>query len=316
MNNETTILLVGLIASTLRLATPLALAALGGVFSEKSGVVNIALEGIMIAGAFSAVLGSYLTGNPWIGVVFSMIGGTLFAALHAFLCINLQAEQVVSGVGINVFAAAFSSFLLYVFFGNPSQSSTVPALPYPKEFFLNLPLVGNTVIGIILGDLNYFVLFALILVLVSIFIFNKTSLGLRIRAVGEHPKAVDTLGISVYGLRYLSVIISGILGGLGGASISIGILSSFREGMISGRGYIALAAVIFGNWNPRNASIACLLFGFAEALQLTAQGFAFKLPQELYSAFPYLITMIVLIAVVGKTQGPAANGVPYKKGER
>lgn len=310
------LLFIGLIASTLRLATPLIFAALGGIFSEKSGVVNIALEGIMIAGAFFAVLGSYITGNPWLGVVFAILGGMAFAAIHGFLAIQLQAEQVVSGVGINVFAAAFASFLLYVFFGNPSQSSTVTALPYNKEFFLNLPLLGDTVIGRILADLNYFVWLAFIMVIISAFIINKTPLGLRIRAVGEHPRAADTLGVSVYRIRYFSVILSGALGGLGGAALSIGILSSFRENMVSGRGYIALAAVIFGNWKPRNAMIASLLFGFAEALQLTAQGFPFSLPQELYSAFPYIITMLVLVGIVGKTQSPAADGIPYKKGER
>ncbi|SHJ44157.1 nucleoside ABC transporter membrane protein [Clostridium amylolyticum] len=311
MSNETRILIIGLIASTLRMATPLIFASLGGVFSEKSGVVNIALEGIMTAGAFFAVLGSHLTGNAWMGILFGIAGGMIFAAIHAFLSIHLQAEQVVSGVGINVFAAAFVGFMLYKVFGNPSQSEAVASIPYPTEFFAKIP-----VIGAVLKDLNWFVWLAFIMVIVSSYIFNKTPLGLRIKAVGEHPKAADTLGISVYGIRYFSVLMSGVLGGLGGATLSIGILNSFRENMVSGRGFIALAAMIFGNWKPKNAMIACLLFGFAEALQLAAQGFAFKLPQEFYAAFPYLLTMLVLVGVVGKTQAPAADGVPYKKGQR
>ncbi len=316
MSSDVGVTIIGLITATLRLSTPLIFAALGGVFSERAGVVNIALEGIMTAGAFFGVLGSYLTGSPWLGIIFAILGGMLFAAIHAFLSINLQADQVVSGVGINIFSSAFVGFLLYVFFGNPSQSSSVASVPYPKDLFLNMPLVGNTFIGTILADLNYFVWLAFIFVVISTFIFNKTPLGLRIKAVGEHPKAADTLGISVYGVRYFSVLMSGLLGGLGGATLSIGLLSSYRENMVSGRGYIALAAVIFGNWKPKNAMIACLLFGFAEALQLTAQGFAFKLPQEFYAAFPYILTMLVLIGIVGKTQAPAADGIPYKKGER
>ncbi|WP_040210359.1 ABC transporter permease [Clostridium polynesiense] len=316
MSNETSILLIGLIASTLRLATPLIFATLGGVFSEKSGVVNIALEGIMTAGAFFAVLGSHITGNAWMGLLVGVLGGVLMAAIHAFLSIHLQAEQVVSGVGINVFSSAFVGFLLYKVFGNPSQSGSVASIPYPKEFFLNLPIIGDTFIGTILSDLNWFVWLAFIMVALSAFLFNKTALGLRIKAVGEHPKAADTLGISVYGIRYFSVIMSGVLGGLGGATLSIGILNSFRENMVSGRGFIALAAMIFGNWKPKNAMIACLLFGFAEALQLAAQGFSIKLPQEFYAAFPYALTMLVLVGVVGKTQAPAADGEPYKKGQR
>lgn len=316
MSDSTRILLISLATSTLRLSTPLIFAALAGVYSEKSGVVNIGLEGMMTAGAFFAVLGSYLTNSAWLGIVFAIIGGLLFAGLHGFLCINLKAEQVVSGVGINVFASAFVGFMLYVVFGNPSQSGSVTAIGYPKNFFRNIPFIGNTFIGDILGDLNWFVWLAFVMVIISIFIFNKTPLGLRIRAVGEHPKAADTLGISVYGIRYFSVLASGVLAALGGAALSIGLLNSYRENMVSGRGFIALAAVIFGNWKPQNAMVACLLFGFAEALQLVAQGFPINLPQEFYSAFPYLLTMIVLTGVVGRTIGPAANGVPYKKGER
>lgn len=309
--NSLYVTIVGIIAATLRCATPLIFGALGGTFSEKSGVVNIALEGIMVAGACFAVIGTHVTGNPWIGIIFAAAAGAFFALIHAYLSINLMAEQVISGTGINVFAPAIMSFIMFKMFGNPSQSPGVTSLPYPRELFSKIPIIGG-----IIGDLNWFVWIAIILVFVSTFIFNKTSFGLRIKAVGEHPKAADTLGINVYKMRYISVILSGILAGIGGASLSIGVLNLFREGMVSGRGFIALAAMIFGNWKPKNAMWACLLFGFAESLQLSAQSFAFKLPEQFYSAFPYILTMLVLAGFVGKTQAPAEDGVPYKKGER
>jgi general nucleoside transport system permease protein len=311
MSNPLVITVVGLIAATLRLATPLIFTSLGGVFSEKSGVVNIALDGIMTAGAFFAVLGSFLTGSPWLGIVFGILGGVVFAALHAYLSIHLFADQVISGVGINVFAPAIVSYLVLVFFGTPSQTSNVASIPYPAAFFEKVP-----VIGVLLKELNWFVWLAFILVFVAHYLLYKTPLGLRIRAVGEHPKASDTLGISVYGIRYLSVIISGVLGGLGGATLSIGIMDLYRENMVSGRGFIALAAMIFGNWKPKGAMFACLLFGFAQALELNAGSLGLRIPSEFFQALPYLLTMIVLAGFVGKTQAPLYDGVPYKKGER
>lgn len=308
---STFILMVGLIAAMLRLATPLILTSLGGIFSEKSGVVNIALDGMMTAGAFFAVLGSYLTKNPWIGVLFGIGGGMIFAAIHAYLCIHLLADQTIAGVGINVFAPAIVSYLVFTFFGTPSQTDNVLAVPYPTQFFSKIPVIGD-----LLKELNWFVWLALILVAVATYILYKTPLGLRIRAVGEHPKAADTLGVSVYGIRYLSVLISGALAGLGGASLSIGVLNAYRENMISGRGFIAIAAMIFGNWKPKNALLACLLFGFAESLEIYAKTFGWTIPGEFFLAFPYILTMFVLAGFVGKTQPPLYDGIPYKKGER
>ena len=301
MDSSLYVTIIGIIAATLRYSTPLIFGALGGIFSEKSGVVNIALEGIMVAGAFFAVLGSYITGNPWMGLVFAAVGGMIFAAIHAYLSIHLQAEQVVSGTGINVFAPAIIGYMLFKVFGNPSQSSAVATLPYPREFFSNIPVIGP-----IIGDLNWFVWIAIAPVILASYILNKTAFGLRIKA----------LGINVYKIRYIAVLLSGVLAGIGGASLSIGVLNYFREGMISGRGFIALAAMIFGNWKPKNALFACLLFGFAESLQLAAQSFGWSIPQEFYAAFPYLLTMLVLAGFVGKTQAPEADGVPYRKGER
>lgn len=311
MNSTLTLAIVGLIAATLRLATPLIFTSLGGVFSEKSGVVNIALDGIMTAGAFFAVLGSYLTKSPWLGILFGILGGVVFAAIHAYLSIHLLADQTVSGVGINVFAPALVSYLVFTFFGTPSQTANVASVPYPSAFFAKIPVLGT-----VLKELNWFVWLAFILVIVAHYILYKTPIGLRIRAVGEHPKAADTLGISVYGVRYLSVIISGVLGGLGGATLSIGIMDLYRENMVSGRGFIAIAAMIFGNWKPKNAMLACLLFGFAQALEIYAKTFGWRIPGEFFAAFPYLLTMLVLAGFVGKTQAPLYDGVSYKKGER
>lgn len=311
MNNTALPIYVAVLASTLRLATPLILAALGGVFSEKSGVVNIGLDGILTVGAFFAVYGSFLTGNPWIGLIFAMISGAAVAAIHAFLSIHLKADQIISGVAINLFAAAITSYLLMVLFKRQGQTDGVTPLPYPKELMSSIPVIGK-----FLAELNWYVFIAILLVVTANYVLYKTPLGLRIRAVGEHPKAADTLGISVYGIRYLCVILSGVLAALGGASISLSNTNLFREGMVNGRGFIALAAMIFGNWKPIGALWACLIFAFADAFQIVAQGLGWALPTEFYSAIPFIITMIVLAGFVGKTTPPLADGIPYEKGEK
>ena len=307
------LLVISIIASTLRVATPLIFAALGGVFSEKSGVVNIGLEGMMIVGAFFGVYGTFLTHNALIGIVFAVVAGMAVAALHAFLSISLRADQVVAGTAINLFCTAFASFLITRLFHKGGQTDSVSTLSYnPPSFLTNIPVLGQLIAGI-----NWFVIIAILLVFVSYYVINKTAFGLRIRAVGEHPKAADTLGINVYKMRYICVILSGALAGLGGAALSIGIAGVYREGMVAGRGFIAIAAMIFGNYNPFGALAACLLFAFGEAFQIIAQGFtAFKLPNEVYTSLPYILTMLALAGFVGKTTAPAADGVPYEKGQR
>ncbi|WP_026883944.1 ABC transporter permease [Clostridium akagii] len=305
-------LVVSIVAATLRMATPLIFTGLGGVFSENAGVVNIGLEGMMITGAFFAVLGSFLTGSPLVGILFAAAAGGIIAALHAFLSINLRADQVISGTAINLFATAFASFMIFKVFNTGGQTNIVHSLSYniPK-FIQNIPILGT-----LLGGLNWFVYFALVLVFVTDFVLYKTPFGLRIRAVGEHPSAADTLGINVYKIRYTCVILSGMLAGIGGASLSIGISNLFREGMTAGRGYIALAALIFGNWKPKGTMWACLLFAFGSALQINAQMMSFQLPDEIYAMFPYVLTMLALAGFVGKTTAPAADGIPYIKGKR
>ncbi len=305
-------LIMIIIASTLRMATPLIFAGLGGVFCEKSGVTNIGLEGMMVMGAFFGVFGSYITGSPAIGILFAMVAGGVLAALHAFLSINLKADQIISGTAINLFSTAFASFLIFKIFKKGGQTDIVAGLSYNiPEFIKGIPVIGP-----LIGGLNWFVILALIFVYISNFVLFKTPLGLRIRAVGEHPSAADTLGINVYKTRYFCVILSGMLAGIGGAALSIGMTPVYKEGMVAGRGFIALAAMIFGNWKPKGTMWACLLFAFGSALEINAQSLSLNIPTEIYSMIPYILTMLALAGFVGKTTAPAADGVPYEKGQR
>jgi simple sugar transport system permease protein len=281
--------------ASIRSATPLIFASLGGNFSERSGVFNIGLEGIMTVGAFSAVFFSYRTGSPWAGLIGAMFIGGLFGLLLAFLSIYFKANQVIVGTAINILAASLTTFLLVEIWGRPGQTDNV-------EYFKAW------------GPFNLFTYLALVMVVLAYYIMYKTPFGLRIRAVGEHPRAADTLGVNVYVIRYICVTISGILAGIGGASLSIGSLSLFKEGMIAGRGFIALAALIFGKWNPIGAALACLFFGFADAIQTIATNL--PVPREFLHALPYVMTMLAVSGFVGKSVGPAAGGIPYEKGEK
>ncbi len=289
---------IPLILSSFRFATPLILAALGGIFSERSGVINIALEGMMLFGAFAAVLGSSINGNPWMGVIYAMIGGMLFAAILAIVSIVFRADQIVVGTGINIFASGITIFLLQVFFDVKGTSPNVARLPYMR------------VLDVRFSVLTYV---AVILVPIVWYFFFKTHWGLRIRSIGEHPAAADTLGIDVNKWRFISVLISGVLAGLAGAHLSIGDGSAFVREMSAGRGFIALAAMIFGKWHPIGAFGAAMLFGYAEAISVRVD-FAF-IPSELISAIPYVVTLVVLAGFFGKAVGPAASGKAYTKGD-
>ena len=303
--------LVSFLAATLRISTPLILTSMGGVINEKSGVTNIGLEGIMIMGAFFAVVGSQYTNNPWIGLGVGILGGIVTSAIHAFLSISLKADQIISGTAINTLAAAIPSLLLFILFGLQSQSEGVSRIAYTPEirkFLLDIPYIGA-----FLNELNYMVFFAVFLVIVLSWFMNRSRWGLRLQAVGEHPKAADTLGINVIRTRYQAVILSGVLAAMGGASLSIVSGSIYRDGMINGRGYIAMAAMIFGNWTPLGALGAALLFGAAEALQIRSQSFGLPVPTELYYILPYLMTMIAITAFGKKSHAPSALGTPYNK---
>jgi simple sugar transport system permease protein len=302
---------VTIFASTLRIATPMILSALGGCMSERSGVINIGLEGMMLMGAFAAVVGSFLFG-PWIGLLCGVAAGGVMGLLHGFMSVSLGANQIISGTAINILAVGIPNILVPVIWpGHYGISPTVPVIPE-----LRIPIIADIpILGTILGRQNPVVYIALLLVPIVHFLLFKTKLGLRIRSVGEHPRAADTLGVNVYLMRYTAVAISGLLAGLGGAFLSICYQSQFSSSMTAGRGFIGLAAMIFGRWSPLGATLACLLFGFADAFQAGAQAAGVPIPPDLMLAFPYVLTLIALVGLLGKTaQSPAANGKHYQKG--
>jgi simple sugar transport system permease protein len=300
-----------LLAATLRAATPLTLAALGGIMSERAGVVNIGLEGMLLMGAFFGFLGADKLGSWWAGVLCGMVAGASLALVHAFVSIHLRADQIVSGTAVNFLALGITGYFfieVYTDQGTPGDVDYTPEITIPG--LSDIGFVGDAI-----GKMNVLIWVALLLVLlVHVYLF-RTSLGLRHRSVGEHPKAADTVGISVYGVRYIAVVLSGALAGLGGAYLSNGITHSFNENLSAGRGFIALAAVIIGKWRPFGAFLACLLFGFTEVLALRLPG-AYGEDQAwttLFRALPYVVTLVVVAGVVGRSIPPAADGRPYVK---
>lgn len=286
-----------LIWSTIRLSTPLILAALGGLFSERSGVINIALEGMMLAGAFTAAAVTHAAGNPFVGLLAGMAAGLVIAAIHAVACIRYRADQVVSGTAINILMLGMPPFLSGAFF---LSSGATPQIP-KNQLIPWTPII----IAFALVPLTWYVLY-------------KTPFGLRIRSVGENPEAADAAGVRVARMRYAGVLLSGILAGIGGAYLSIGQSSLFTRNMTSGRGFIALAALIFGKWRPVQTMLACLLFGFTEAVTIQMQGVV-KLPSgddipvQFIQMVPYLLTIIVLAGFIGSSRPPKALGIPYEK---
>jgi general nucleoside transport system permease protein len=305
------ILTAGVLASTLRFATPLAFAAIGGIFSERSGVVNIGLEGMMLTGAFFGIWGSVWSGSWIVGLLMAMLFGGLLALIHAFFSIHLQADQIVSGFAVNFLALGLTGYLFSSIYpgGIHENVSRVPNIDL--DFLSGIPAIGDFLEGVF-GHLNLLVWLMFLVVILAYVVLFKTPIGLRIRSVGEHPKAADTVGISVYGVRYAAVVSSGILAALGGAFLSIGFVGSFAENMTSGRGFIALAAVIFGKWRPGWAFAACLLFGFGFALAIPLQREA-GISENLISTLPYVLTLVALVGLIGRSIPPAAVGRPYIK---
>jgi len=309
---ETVFAWSALTAATLRFATPLIFASIGGMFSERSGVVNIGLEGMMLTGCFFGIWGADKTGSWEAGLGIAMLAGGAMALLHAFFAISLRADQIVGGTAINFLAVGITGFLFIDIYGSAGTPSDIPAIPDVHLNFLgHIPLIGNFLEGAF-GQMNLMIWIALALVVLSSLFMFKTPLGLRLRSVGEHPRAADTVGISVYRTRYLAVTFSGMLAALGGAYLSIGFVHSFNQNMSAGRGFIALAALIFGKWNPYGALGAACLFGFSSAL-------AERLPvysgsaATLFQALPYVLTLIAVAGVIGRSIAPAAVGRPYIK---
>jgi general nucleoside transport system permease protein len=301
-----------LLASMLRYATPLTFAAIGGIFCERSGVVNIALEGMMLAGAFFGILAAQKTGSWELGLLAAMGAGAGLALIHAVFSIHLRADQIVSGTAINFLALGVTGYFFVDVYGQEGTPEGIPRVPDIDLPLEKIPTGIGDFLDDVLGHLNLMIWLSFLLLVVAYVVLFKTPIGLRIRAVGEHPRAADTVGISVYSIRYAAVIISGILAALGGAYLSIGFLGSFNENMTAGRGFIALAAVIFGAWRPFGAFAAALLFGFSSAL-------AQRLPEysgsaaTLFQALPYVLTLIAVAGVIGRSIPPAASGRPYIK---
>jgi ABC-type uncharacterized transport system permease subunit len=297
-----------LIAATLRWATPLIFAAIGGMFSERSGVVNIALEGMMLSGAFFGIWGADRFGHWALGLLSAVVAGGALALIHAFFSIHLRADQIVSGVAINLLALGLTGYLyikVYGEQGTPTELSVIPNL--------HLSFIEDVYfIGPIFGNMNLMIWLALATVVLSWILMFKTPIGLRIRSVGEHPRAADTVGISVFKIRYAAVALSGMLAALGGAYLSIGFVGSFGENMTAGRGFIALAALIFGMWRPFGAFGAALLFGFSSALARSLPEYS-EQAALLFETLPYVLTLIAVGGLIGRSIPPAAIGRPYEK---
>jgi len=287
--------MIFLLTTTLMYATPLIFASMGGVFSEKSGVINIGLEGMMTIGAFSACWAALHFQNPWMGLLAGALAGMILAIIHGIACINFKGNQVVSGVAINFIGSGLSVFLCRLFFDGASMT---PPLDLDKK----LPLIFNQYASV-------YIAFAV--VLITWFVFSKTVFGLRLISIGEHPEAAKAAGIRVKTIQHVSVLISGFLAGLGGASLSIAIVSNFRATLISGQGFIAIAAMIFGRWRPVLTMFCCLFFGFSQALVVYIGGMeGVVVSSQLLSILPYVLTLIVLV-LMGRTKGgvPSALGV-------
>lgn len=298
MNNFNSLIFI--ILAAIRISTPLILGALGGMFSEKSGVVNIAIEGLMLIGAFTAVVVSYFTNSAWLGVLGAICASMLFAYIHGIVSIKYQGNQTISGTAINIMAGALTIYLMRMVFDTEGLSPTVAKLPqwgFGKMQF------------------NPIVYFAFALVGISWFVMYKTKFGIHVQAVGEHPAAADTMGIKVEKIRYIAVIISGAFAGLAGSCLSIGDGSTFLRMMTSGRGFMALAVLIIGKWNPIGIVIAAFLFGLADAFQISIAGVV-NIPSQFVSMTPYLLTLLALAGFMGRSVAPSAIGKPYIKGQR
>ena len=299
----TDILNIALLFAAIRAATPLIFAALGGLFSERSGVINIALEGLMLAGAFTAAVVTYQTGNPYLGMILGIAAGGVLAFVYAVACLKFEADQVVAGMAINFLMIGLPALISGVLYDSTGSTPQID-----KAF--KLPMIGN--------QLSYASILAFAIVPLTWYVLYRTPFGLRLRATGENPQAADSAGVNVSKMRYLAVIISGLLAAAGGAYLSIGQSSLFTKQMTAGRGFIALAALILAKWKPVPVLIACLFFGLMEAVTIQIQG-VFKMPSgepipiQFIEMIPYVLTIIVLAGFIGLSRAPKALGIPYRK---
>lgn len=294
------------------MSMPILLPALGEIFTQRSGILNLGLEGIMLMGALAGFAGTFFTQNLWVGLLAAVITGILFSLIMGFLSITVKANQVIAGTAITILGTGLSTFLFREMFG-------IQKLPPQIESFtpLEIPLLSDIpFLGPVLFNHNAMIYLTLILVVFTAFVLEKTPFGLQVRAVGENPRAADSKGINVALVRYLCVMIGGAFAGLGGAFLSIGFMNTFIDGMVAGRGFIAVAVVIFARWNPYRALGAALLFGGASALQMRLQAIGVPIPHQFLLALPYALTILVLLSVSKKAEFPAAYTLPYSRSER
>jgi len=304
--------IITLFAASIRMAVPLTLAGLGETFSERSGVLNIGLEGIMLSGAFFSFMAAYITQNIMIGVIFGCLGGLLISMIHAFMSFKYYVNQTIVGIALNFFSLGLTSFLFLAYFG---RTTTVPQCPVVKP--IKIPLLSDLpIIGDVLFNQDIFVYFTIFACFVSYIILYKTVWGTNIDSIGEHPQAADTAGLNVKRTRYITAIINGCLGGLGGAYLTLAMLGFFMENITSGKGFIALVVVILGRRHPFGVLFAALLVGAAEALQYRLQTLGLGLPSQVFIMLPYVVTVIVLLFSIGKSGDPATLGISYKRSSR
>ena len=301
-----------IILSTVRMATPILLVALAELYSERAGLVNIGLDGIMTFGALAGFLIGYITGSPYLGILAGAVSGVLINMIYAFCTITLRAPQIVYGMAINIFAPAVAAFIYRVYFGISSTLAQGPlmstiSIPVLKD----IPLVGN-----LLFNQTPMVYFAYFMVVFTSVFFNKTKAGLNYKAVGEFPKAAETLGINVIKQKYIAAIICGMMAGIGGAYLTTCYVNTYSDGIVAGRGFIALSAVIFGRWSSSGVMLACLLFGFFDAMQLRLQVMNTGTPYQLFQMIPYLCTLVALSVFGIRKAGPKSSGKPYYREER
>jgi len=301
--------IVFMIITTIRMGIPIAFTALGGVISEKSGVLNIGLEGIMISGALLAVVVTGITGNPWMGVIAAMLAGIAISAIHSFICIVCGGNQSVSSMSMIMLATGGSTVLLDAIYGSSGKSDQVESL-LTTEVFRGVPVIGD-----FLATFSPIVYIAVFMLVAVTYLLYRTPLGLRIMAVGDNPKAAETAGINVSRIRLFCVLLSGVLGGLGGAQLSIGSFNLFHDGMVAGRGYLAMGAVIMGSWHPIAGFFAALSFGFFEALQVLVQTLPnFPVPTQIIQSLPYIASLVVMTIFAGKkSAAPKALGLSYSR---
>jgi general nucleoside transport system permease protein len=305
----TSAFLITWLAASIRLAGPVLLAALGEIFDELSGVLNIGIEGTILLGALTAFLVTLITGNPWLGLGISILSGLIFNLFLAWMYVSVRASQVVVGIIFNTLALGLASYFYRIALGERISPQRIPMFQS-----LQIPVLSDIpILGPILFNHNILVYITILLVLVSGFVLYRTKFGLNLRSVGENPRAADTAGINVYLMRYIGVLISGAAASMAGAYLILAQVGLFRDTIVSGRGFIALAIVIFGRWNPYKAALAALAFGAADALQLSLQIFRFDIPPQVFLSLPYILTILAVSGILGKARQPASLLIPYKK---